>query len=150
MAPFDMGDPDAVAYEPVRLSSEAVIRLRQASGWSRFVAVAGFVLSGLMVLALIALVALVLREPGRLGTAMGMGNGELVLVFVPLALLLVGALSGAALVWGYGRGVSQFFTQGEPALTRGFKSLRHLFALSTILMALTSLFTLISAIGKLM
>jgi hypothetical protein len=146
MDPFDMGDPAAVPYEPVRLSSETVTRLRQASSWSRFVAIVSFVLSGLLGLALVAVAAVTLIEPARTGV----GNGELVLVFVPLALLLVAALSWAALVWGYGRGVSQFFTQGEPSLTRGFRSLRHLFTLSTILMALTSLLTLISAIGKLM
>ena len=146
MATFDMGDPTAVPYEPVHLSSQTVTRLREASSWSRFVAIVGFVLSGLLALALLAVGVVTLIEPAR----MGVGNGELVLVFIPLALLLVATLSGAALVWGYGRGVSQFFTQGEPSLTRGFKSLRHLFTLSTILMALTSLLTLISAIGKLM
>ena len=75
---------------------------------------------------------------------------DLVLVFVPLALLLVAAVSGAALVWGYGRGVSQFFTHGEPSLTHGFKSLRHFFTLSTILLALTSVLKLIAVLGKLM
>jgi hypothetical protein len=146
MAPFDMGEPAAVPYEPVRLSNETVTRLRQASAWSRFVAIVGFVLSGLLGLALLATGAVTLIEPARVEVE----DGDLVLVFVPLALLLVAALGGAALVWDYGRGVSQFFTQGEPSLTRGFKSLRHLFTLSTILMALTSLLTLISAIGKLM
>lgn len=150
MAPFDMGDPAAVPYEPVHLSNETITRLREASGWSRFVAIAGFVLGGLLALAMIALVAVVLIVPGRLGMGMGMGNGELVLVFIPLALLLVATLSGAALVWGYGKGVSVFFTQGEPSLTRGFKSLRHFLTLSTILMALTSLLKLITVLGKLM
>ena len=149
MPPFDMGDPAAAPYEPVRLSHESITRLREASGWSRFVAIAGFVLSGLLALALIALVAVLLLEPARL-LGLGRGNGELVLVFVPVALLLVATLSGAALVWGYGKGVSQFFTQGEPSLTRGFKSLRHFLTLSTILMALTSLLKLITVLGKLM
>ncbi len=149
MPPFDMGDPAAVPYEPVRLSDETVTRLREASGWSRFIAIAGFVLSGLLALAMIALVAVLLLEPARL-LGVGMGNGELVLVFIPLALLLVVTLSGAALVWGYGKGVSQFFTHGEPSLTRGFKSLRHFLTLSTILMALTSVLKLITVLGKLM
>jgi hypothetical protein len=149
MAPFDMGDPAAVPYEPVHLSNETITRLREASGWSRFVAIAGFVLSGLLALGLIALAAVFLLEPARLwGT--GTGNGELVLVFVPLALLLIATLSGAALVWGYGKGVSQFFTHGEPSLTRGFKSLRHFLTLSTILMALTSALKLLTVLGKLM
>jgi len=146
MAPFDMGDPATDAYEPVPLSNETITRLREASGWSRFIAIAGFVLSALLALGLIVLVAVTQSTLMRVGV----GNGELVLIFVPVALLLIAASSGAALVWGYGRGVSQFFTQGEPSLTRGFKSLRHFFTLSTILFALTSVLKLISVLGKLM
>ena len=146
MAPFDMGDPPPIAYEPVPLSNETITRLREASGWSRFIAIAGFVLSGLLALGLIVLLGVTQTTLMRVGV----GNGGLVLVFVPLALLLIAASSGAALVWGYGRGVSQFFTHGEPSLTRGFKSLRHFFTLSTILFALTSVLKLISVLGKLM
>ena len=146
MAPFDMGDPAPVTYEPVPLSNETVARLREASSWARFVAIVGFVLSGLLTLGLIVLLGLTQTTLMQVGV----GNGRLVLVFVPVALLLIAASSGAALVWGYGRGVSQFFTHGEPSLTRGFKSLRHFFTLSTIMFALTSVLKLISVLGKLM
>ena len=146
MVPLDVGQPSPVAYEPVPLSNETMTRLREASGWSRFIAIAGFVLTGLLALLLVILLAVMQMDAVKLA----LRNGKFVLVFVPVALLLIAAVSGAALVWGYGRGVSQFFTHGEPSLTRAFKSLRHFFTLSTILMALTSVLKLITVLGKLM
>ena len=146
MAPLDAEQPSPIAYEPVPLSNETMTRLREASGWSRFIAIAGFVLTGLLALLLIILLGVTQMDAVKLA----LGNGKFVLVFIPVALLLVAAVSGAALVWGYGRGVSQFFTHGEPSLTHAFKSLRHFFTLWTILMALTSVLKLITVLGKLM
>jgi hypothetical protein len=146
MAPLDVGQPSPITYEPVPLSNETLARLREASGWSRFIAIAGFVLTGLLALLLVILLGVTQMEAVKAA----LGNGKFVLIFVPVALLLIAAVSGAALVWGYGRGVARFFTHGEPSLTHAFKSLRHFFTLWTILLALTSVLKLIAVLGKLM
>jgi hypothetical protein len=154
MEPFEAGSqnppippapPPPPDYQPVPMSNETIAQLREASGWSRFVAIAGFVACGLLSLVLVGLLV-----ASRMGAArLGFG-GEFVLVFLPVALLLFAGVSASVLVWGYGRGVSQFFTHGEPSLTRGFSSLRHFFTLWTILVALTSALKLISVLRKLM
>jgi hypothetical protein len=139
--PFNMGEP--VVYDPVPISNETIERLREASRWSRFLAIAGFVLCGLLAVGLI--VAIALWQSTELA-----GNAPLVAIVLPIALLLTVGVSGAALLFGYGRSVSQFFDQGEPALSRGFKTLRYFFALWTILVALTSVIKLLSLLGKLL
>jgi hypothetical protein len=142
---FDMEAPPPPP--PVELSHDAVASLRRAGRWSRFLAVTGFVVSGLFV---VAGVFVILAFLSASGGGFGLGNAELVLVFVPIAIALVALLSGSALLWGYGKNLLVFFQRGEPALTRSFQNLRFYFTLWTLAYVLTMLVSVISVVRKLL
>jgi hypothetical protein len=136
---FDMG-PES-GPPPLALPDHAAARLAHARRWARVLAVVGFSLSGLMVLGLVvALLSL------RLETV----NNTMLLGFVPLVAALFATLSGSAMLWAYGGNVRDFFKSGEPALTRAFRSIRHLLTLWTLFAALVCLASLVTTLRRLL
>jgi len=131
---------------PVILSPQAIERLRGAAGWARFLAILGFIMCGLLALAAIALLWAFFGTNGRLP----LGNGEMVLIFMPLTIFLVAGLSASALLWGYGGNASAFLQRGEPALTRSFRNLRYFLVLWTVSYVLSVLLSALMTIRKLL
>jgi hypothetical protein len=136
---FDMGSE--TGPPPLAFPDHALGRLATARKWARVLAIVGFSLSGLMVLGLVgALLSL------RAETV----NNTLLLGFVPLVAALFATLSGSAMLWAYGGNVRDFFKSGEPALTRAFRSARHLLTLWTLFAALVCLASLLTTLRKLL
>ena len=131
---------------PVTLSARAIERLRGAAGWARFMAILGFVMSGLIALVAIGLVWAFFAMSNRFG----LGNGELVLIFMPITICLLAGVSVSALLWGYGGNVSAFLQRGEPALTRSFRNLRYFLALWTVIYVLSAIVSALTTIWKLL
>jgi hypothetical protein len=136
---FDMG-PES-GPPPLALPDHSMTRLADARKWARVLAIVGFALSGLMVLGLVAALLSL-----RLETV----NNTLLLTFVPLVAFLFATLSGSAMLWAYGGNVRDFFKSGEPALTRAFRSARHLLTLWTLFAALACLASLVTTLRKLL
>jgi hypothetical protein len=130
--------------EPVEISNEALQQLRTAASWSRFLAVFGFVLSGLIVVGAVAAII------GLVRTASAAERGGLVGALLAIALFVILVLSTSALLWGYAQNVRAFFRQGEPALARAFRSLRFYLQLGAVLLALSVAFTVIVTVGILL
>ena len=121
--------------KPVELSGSEIQQLRNASGWARFLGIAGFIITGAFALGLIAIVV---KMRGRLS----IGNKWGV-----ISLGVTGA--AAALLWLYGRDVLAFFKRGEPSLTQAFRKLRLFFKLWTIYVALSMATDVLALLGKL-
>jgi hypothetical protein len=130
---------------PVTLSEQAIDRLRGAAGWARFLAILGFVMCGILVLAAIGLLWVFFGMNARVP----LGNGEMVLIFMPLTICLLAGFSGAALLWGYGGNITAFLQRGEPALTRSFRSLRYFLVLWTLTYVLSVLVSALTTFWKL-
>jgi type II secretory pathway component PulF len=64
--------------------------------------------------------------------------------------LLAATTAASVLVWNYGRSIVSFFRQGEPALTRAFRNLRHFLKLWTLLLALTTVVKIVTVLRRMM
>jgi hypothetical protein len=136
---FDMG-PES-GPPPLALPDHAMARLDDARKWARVLAVVGFSLSGLMALSLVGTL---------LSLRMETVNNTRLLAFVPLVAAVFATLSGSAMLWAYGGNVRDFFKSGEPALTRAFRSARHLLTLWTLFAALVCLASLLTTLRGLL
>jgi hypothetical protein len=112
-------------------------RLRVASRWARFVAIFGFIVAGMCILAVVGL--LVGFGSIRLGLRVGFLIGACVLA-APM-------VAASALVVGYGNKVADAFREGAPALEKAMRILRHYFMLWTILSGLAALISLFSVLA---
>jgi hypothetical protein len=110
---------------PAELFEEEIGQLRSASGWARFIAVAGFIVAGVFGLAL------------GLGAAASdqLGITSTVILMWIVGVVFIGA--AAQQLFGYSRNVRSFLAGDGPALPRAFRSLRHVFALTCLYMVLT-------------
>jgi len=126
---------EAQPPQPVELSGTQIQQLRNASGWARFLAIAGFIVTGVLALGLIAIVV---KMRGRLS----IGNKSTV-----IGLGVTGA--AATLLWLYGRDVRAFFGRGEPSLTPAFRRLRVFFKVWAIYVGLSTAMDVAALLGKL-
>ncbi len=124
------GDPNATGGPP-ELSSEDCERLRVAAGWARFAAIAGFVVSLLLALVMVA----------TLRRLMPVAQTAYSIATTVVTTAAVGGAAG--LVWAFARNVTLFFAEGEPALARAFRRLRHFFVLWTLFTAYNAITTLV-------
>jgi len=120
---------------PAELFQEEVARLRSASAWARFIAVAGFIVAGLFGLALGLLIA---------GSdQFGISNTVILMWVVSIALIAATAHQ----LLGYSRDVRSFVAHDGPALTRAFRSLRHVLGLMCLYVLLTVAGEVLSLFG---
>ena len=136
----------ARAQPAVTLSEETVQQLQAVAVWARFLAVSGFVLSGLFVIAGVIAFSSFLRATGGLSR----GGGVSVVLYGSLAVSLLSFAAGSALLWGYGRNVSAFFRRGEPALARAFRGWRYFLIVWTVEAAFSVVISVASTVLKLL
>jgi len=113
------------ASPPAALFEDEIAQLRSASGWARFIAVAGFIVASVFGLALGLVVA----------ASDQMGITSIVILMWIFGVVFIGAT--AQQLFAYSRGVRSFLAGDGPALPRAFRNLRHVFALTCLYMALT-------------
>lgn len=118
------------------LSPADLERLRRAAGWARFIAIVGFTFSALF--ALVAALIVTRRLPGSLGIS----------IEIMGAISAAGIAAASILLWAYAQNVAALFTEGEPALARAFRNLRHFFTLWTLTVAFDTITTMVSMLGK--
>jgi|KBSMisStandDraft_5_1062788.scaffolds.fasta_scaffold257233_2 hypothetical protein len=136
--------PAAESPKPEELTDHQIRRLRLASGWARFLSVIGFIATGLMALWFVGMtVARLVRGPGA-------GVSPLAAVFAPLLVALAGVCGASILLWSYGRNIVSFFSHGEPALQRAFRSLRHFVKLWTLVLALMTALKIVAVVGRML
>jgi len=117
---------------PQLLAEPELARLYAAGASARFVATAGTVALGLL---LILLTDLAVRNPDGILQAASAQPAPTMIGGVLFALAGIGAI---ALLWSYGRNVAAFL-RGESTLPSAFRRIRHFLILWTILTALTAL-----------
>ena len=124
------GDPNPTGGPP-EPSSEDFERLRVAAGWARFAAIAGFVVSLLLALVMVAT---------TLKRWMPVAQTAYAIATTVVSTIAVGGAAG--LVWAFAQNVSLFFVEGEPALARAFRRLRYFFIVWTLFTAYNAVTTL--------
>ena len=128
--------------QPVELSGPAIQHLRDASRWTRFLAIALFIATGALALAIVGIIVAARGAipPGTIGVTR---------TIIPAVISLASTSTAATLLWLYGRDVVAFFKRGEPSLTQAFRKLRLFFKLWTLYVVLSIATDILALLGKL-
>ncbi len=130
-----LDSPDPAAAPPI-LYDQHVAVLARSARWARFLGVVGLAVTGLM--ALTTLVLLLARR--SLGGADLAGAGAT----IPMA---IGAGVYGTLCWRYGSGLRAFERGQTAGLARAFRSLRFIWVVSAIALALSPLLVISTLLG---
>lgn len=128
---------DATPPGAVELSTLDLEQMRKAAGWSRFIAILGFIGFGLGTIGVVTLFAL--RG----------GRSEGTLLIFAFTAIAAPSLVAAAFVWRYANRMRSFIDRGEPDAAEGFRSLRRFFTAWTLLSAVALLFSVLSTLQQL-